>query len=94
MTHEEFLKEFRLDKPVLAANVEVGGHKQFLVENLINALDSDHLQALRDFIERALPRCGDSANDVVDEITAAVGIEWQNEETAERAQMVDIGAGS
>lgn len=94
LTREEFAEEFRLDKPVLAANVEGGGHKQFLVENLIDALDEDHLQALRNFIERALPRCGDSANDVVDMMEAAVVIDWQNERTAERAQILEVEAGS
>ena len=94
LTREEFVEEFRLDKPVLAANVESGGHKAFLVENLINALDEDHLQALRNFIELALPRCGDSANDVVDMMEAAVVIDWQNERTAEQAQILDVGAGS
>ena len=87
MPHSEFVERHGLDKPVRAANVEAGGDKQFLLEEWINRLDQQHLRNLREFIERALPTCGDNANDVVDMIEAAVRQEWQEQEAHERAEL-------
>ncbi len=89
MTHSEFVATHKLDRPVIAATVEAGGHKEFLLEEWINRLDTASLKTLRDFIERALPHCGDNANDVVDTIVAAVGQEWQGQEAHERAKLTE-----
>jgi len=86
MDHEEFVERFGLDRPVIAANVEAGGDKAFIIDNLLNRVDQTHLRQLRAFVEQALPRCGDNANDIVDMIEAGIMQEWQAEEDAERAR--------